>query len=84
MASIDDEAPRTPEKGEDDEEGEGDDEELNPEREVFIRHPSGVIIYKDEIPDLVEAGHIVFQTTGASSLLAHLREDDENFFGPGG
>ena len=67
MASIDDEAPRTPEKGEDDEEGEGDDEELNPEREVFIRHPSGVIIYKDEIPDLVEAGHIVFQTTGASS-----------------
>jgi len=67
MASNDDEAPRTPENDDGDEEGEGDDEELNSEREVFLRHPSGVIIYKDEIPDLVAAGHIIFETTEASS-----------------
>ena len=47
-------------------EGEYDDEEPPATREVFMRHESGFIIYKDEVPELIATGKLSIESTAAN------------------
>ena len=44
------------------------EEVVQPVREVYMRHASGLIIYEDEVADLIASGQlVVFRVAGGSS-----------------